>query len=433
VPARDRKNTQRERLLAGMLAAANHDGYDDATVSNVTARAGVSRPTFYRYFTDRDDCFLALHRDIAARLIDHVGEAVAHAQPEHALGATVRALIALADSEPDRAYFLSSTALAGGPRALEERERVIGQITVIAETSYSALPRARPAPDLPAEAVIGAAQRLIARGLRRGERDFAPLEQALSDWLGRYERPAGQHRWRTLKPGPNPEPLLRLPGPLDGGPSARAGRSRVSRGGGERARKQRWRILTATADSAAQRGFAATTVSEIMARARFDRRVFYEHFRDKQQAFLAVHELAFEQTMSIAAGAYLSARQLPERVWRGIRAASQFQAAYPAIAHVGYLESHALGPPAIQRADDSSRAFAILLHTASERTRRPQDLPVAEAIGAAIFEIARNQVRLDRARDLPRYAFHATYICLAPLLGAAAANEFLDAKVNNAC
>ena len=54
-----RKATQRERLLTGMIAAAVRDGYADANVSAVIAEAGVSRPTFYDYFVDSDDCFLA--------------------------------------------------------------------------------------------------------------------------------------------------------------------------------------------------------------------------------------------------------------------------------------------------------------------------------------------------------------------------------------
>src|ERR1700679_1120423 len=55
-----RKGTQRERLLDGMLLAAVRRGYAGANVAQVIAQAGVSRPTFYEYFADRDDCFLAV-------------------------------------------------------------------------------------------------------------------------------------------------------------------------------------------------------------------------------------------------------------------------------------------------------------------------------------------------------------------------------------
>ncbi|MGO9762078.1 MAG: TetR/AcrR family transcriptional regulator, partial [Solirubrobacteraceae bacterium] len=50
-----RKPSQRQRLLEGMVATANRDGYAGANVSAVIAEAGVSRPTFYEHFEDRDD------------------------------------------------------------------------------------------------------------------------------------------------------------------------------------------------------------------------------------------------------------------------------------------------------------------------------------------------------------------------------------------
>ena len=50
-----RKRTQRERIVNGMIAAANRDGYAGANVSAVIEQAGVSRPTFYDYFADRDE------------------------------------------------------------------------------------------------------------------------------------------------------------------------------------------------------------------------------------------------------------------------------------------------------------------------------------------------------------------------------------------
>ncbi|HXM87565.1 MAG TPA: TetR/AcrR family transcriptional regulator, partial [Solirubrobacteraceae bacterium] len=57
--SKGQKSTQRERLVHGMVEAANVGGYASANVSAVIANAGVSRPTFYEYFVDRDDCFVA--------------------------------------------------------------------------------------------------------------------------------------------------------------------------------------------------------------------------------------------------------------------------------------------------------------------------------------------------------------------------------------
>ena len=81
-----RKSTQRERIINGMIAAANRDGYAGANVTGVITQAGVSRPTFYDYFADRDDCFLAAISDSHQRLAGRIREAIAGQPAEMAIG-----------------------------------------------------------------------------------------------------------------------------------------------------------------------------------------------------------------------------------------------------------------------------------------------------------------------------------------------------------
>ena len=57
---------QRERLLVGMRIAVNDVGYQALTVEDVLGHAVTSRPTFYIYFKDKEDCFLAAF-DVAAQ------------------------------------------------------------------------------------------------------------------------------------------------------------------------------------------------------------------------------------------------------------------------------------------------------------------------------------------------------------------------------
>src|SRR5450759_2865899 len=86
-----RKATQRERLLNGMFSAANREGYAGANVSEVIAEAGVSRPTFYDYFEDRDDCFVAAVTDVQGDLLREVQGSVASGPPERALASALEA------------------------------------------------------------------------------------------------------------------------------------------------------------------------------------------------------------------------------------------------------------------------------------------------------------------------------------------------------
>src|ERR1700730_10012266 len=87
-----RKSTQRERLIAGMVTVAIREGYSGASVSAVTSEAKVSKPTFYEYFQDRDDCFVAALADVQDRLLSEVRSALTGIDPQSALTTAVRAL-----------------------------------------------------------------------------------------------------------------------------------------------------------------------------------------------------------------------------------------------------------------------------------------------------------------------------------------------------
>jgi AcrR family transcriptional regulator len=163
-----------------------------------------------------------------------------------------------------------------------------------------------------------------------------------------------------------------------------------------------------------------------------DRRVFYKHFRDKQQAFLAIHELAIHQVMTLAASAFFSATTWPDRVWEAMRATTQFEAAHSIVTHIGHVESHAVGAPAIQRIDDSRAAFTIFLQEGSQLTSTTPSRIAMEAIAGAVFEIGYHQVRHGHNNELSQLAPLAVYLVLAPFMGPAAATEFIDEKLDEA-
>src|SRR6478672_8439464 len=53
---------QRDRLLAAAASAIAEQGYAALVVGDITARAQVSRATFYKLFEDKHDCVLAGQR-----------------------------------------------------------------------------------------------------------------------------------------------------------------------------------------------------------------------------------------------------------------------------------------------------------------------------------------------------------------------------------
>jgi AcrR family transcriptional regulator len=135
MPRNDRKQTQRDRLLAGMVSVANRDGYAQTNVSAVIAQAGVSRPTFYDYFSDKEDCFLAALEKTQTRVLELITARLGTETPARAMQAAIEAIIAFAATDPGPARFLISEAMAGGPRSLRARDDGIARIEeLIADT-----------------------------------------------------------------------------------------------------------------------------------------------------------------------------------------------------------------------------------------------------------------------------------------------------------
>jgi AcrR family transcriptional regulator len=414
-----------------MIAAAHRNGYAGASVSQVIAHAGVSRPTFYEYFTDKDDCFIAAHRELSQLLIWEIRRAVNSEPPEQAVQAAIRALIKLSEEYPDRAGLLANEAMAAGWRGLDERDRLIDGIAEVVEYARAQASPQAPTPDLPIQLVFGAGRWLLAPPLRRGERDLSVLQEDFIAWVESYKMPTGEHRWHTLNPGPEIPPSPHVSQiSMHPPPPIPPGRSKLSKS--EIARNQRERIMYATAKEAAAKGYNLTTIADITATAGVDRRVFYNHFHDKQQAFLAVHELGVQQLMALSASAFFTADTWPERVWEAMRAASQFQTTHPIVTHIALVESHAVGASAIQRIDDSRAAFTLFLQEGNQQTERPASRTAMEAIAGAVFEICYQLARRGHSDYMSRLTCNGVYVVIAPFIGPAAANEFVDAKMREA-
>ncbi|MGA7704582.1 MAG: TetR/AcrR family transcriptional regulator [Solirubrobacteraceae bacterium] len=430
-PRTDRRSTQRERLIAAMVMAARRHGYAGATVSEVIERAGVSRPTFYEYFEDRDACFIATHRELAALFIAQIRETVEAAPPEQAVQAGIRRFVELAEEHPNGASFLCDSTMAGGWGALDARDHMIDEVAHIIER---ALDQAQPealTPDVPIPVVLGAVRWLLAPLLRTGDPGLSELADGLTRWVESYSSPHRRHRWRTLEPGPELPPSPheshispRPPPPIP------SGRSKLSKA--EIARNQRERIMYATAEVAAAKGYTVTTIADITEMASVDRRVFYKHFRDKQQAFLAVHELCIQQIMAVTATAFFSVKEWPERAWASMHACTQFQANHYLVTHIALIESHAVGAPAVQRVDDSRTVFTIFFQEGNQYLSAPAPSTTMEATLGAIFEIFYRQARRDESETMTRLTPTGTFLMLAPFLGPQAANEFIDGKLREA-
>lgn len=68
-------------------------------------------------------------------------------------------------------------------------------------------------------------------------------------------------------------------------------------------RSQRQRIIDATIESCAEKTYAATTITDIVGRARISRTTFYKHFEDKRACFDATIDYCVEELREVAVSA----------------------------------------------------------------------------------------------------------------------------------
>ena len=107
---------QRGRILVAMAEAVAEQGYSAVSVSDVVARAGVSRATFYEQFSDREDCFLAAF-DTAVALVLGGLDIPSGPQPAAFSDLLAAYLASIADNEAfSRVFLIDIYAVPAGSR-----------------------------------------------------------------------------------------------------------------------------------------------------------------------------------------------------------------------------------------------------------------------------------------------------------------------------
>jgi len=413
-------------MLDAITHLAASGGYSDVTVGQVIAAAGVSRPTFYSCFDDREQCFAAALAPVAQQLLGGIREAVAGGPPQRALHTAVQALLAHARAEPAQTRLLVSDTLTGGRELRDARDRLIDDAAAIVERAHARLPADAAAPALPARLVLGAACRMLASRAGGAAQGPSELAEGLRGWIEAYEQPVAVERWLALAelaPAPRSPFLpiaLRAPRPTAEG-GARKSEGALA--------EQTWlRIVFATAEVIRREGGSSATVAQITNAAGVDARAFYRLFPSKQHALAAAGELLFRHTIAAAAGAFVSGETWPERVWEAARALVQFADENPTLTYVALIESCGTESGDGQRVQDLALAFTVFLLEGELSPARSSDGTselVLEAISMGVVELCYRHVREHGSGSLSSLLGQIVFISLAPFLGASQAGDFV--------
>src|SRR5262245_26402169 len=194
------------------------------------------------------------------------------------------------------------------------------------------------------------------------------------------------------------------------------------------AASQRKRIIEAMVAAVAQRGYAATRVVDVIARAGVSRRTFYELFRDKEQCFLAAYDEVFGRLVADTSDAFESAagQAWSERIRAAMTALLVGLADDPAAARFSIVEVFVVGARAVARRDAALRRLGDLVDAG--RSESSLELPgiTGKAIIGGINELLYADIRAGAAAELPSRLPDIIFWITEPFLGIAGAGRERD-------
>jgi AcrR family transcriptional regulator len=111
----------RERLVAAAVDLFTEQGYDATTVAQIAERAGVTKSTFFRHFSDKRELLVAGQETLSRLLVEGISEASANATPLDAVAVGLqRASSAMGQASRDLAPRLKDAVAAS--TELQERD-----------------------------------------------------------------------------------------------------------------------------------------------------------------------------------------------------------------------------------------------------------------------------------------------------------------------
>ena len=180
---------------------------------------------------------------------------------------------------------------------------------------------------------------------------------------------------------------------------------------------QRLRLVRAMAEVMAEKGYARTSVADILGRARVSRETFYELFDSKQDCFMRAFEQAYAHILDAvspsAAGAASADATPADRFARIFRDYLEALALEPEIARVFLIEVYAAGPEAIRRRLELQAGLAAALGALVGGS--DDDRFAVEALLAAIVQLVTARIAVGDIEGLR--GLHAPVVALAGRLG----------------
>jgi AcrR family transcriptional regulator len=140
------------------------------------------------------------------------------------------------------------------------------------------------------------------------------------------------------------------------------------------------------AAAVSEKGYAASTIADIVAHARVSKRTFYEHFADKEECLMALYADACDQLMTVLRTAGSADQAWRERVRVAVTAYLSAMESLPAVNRMLLVEMQAAGPRAYRLRQEKQRQLADTLVAIVEEGRpaNPEIPPLSPAMAIAL-------------------------------------------------
>jgi AcrR family transcriptional regulator len=192
---------------------------------------------------------------------------------------------------------------------------------------------------------------------------------------------------------------------------------------------QRERMLLATAELVAERGYRRTTIELIAKTARVALTTFYEHFESKEECFLA----AFDENIAAAAEVFAELVD-PELDWTeqvstGLEVFLEMVATETPRATLCLVESQAAGPAALARYQGMLERVAPKLREGRALNPRSARLPegLEVALAGGIAWLVHQRLVAGEAAEIKALLPEMLQIALTPYVGEVEAGRAADA------
>jgi AcrR family transcriptional regulator len=400
MPRDEARRNQRERLFAAMVAVTAERGYADTSVSDLVEVSGISSRSFYQHFADKEECFLATMEVILANLHRLVlGELEGEGSIEQRAQGAARALIDNLQSEPETTRLWLVESFCAGERAQGRVNLAFDALAAQLQKLYAGIDKGEMPEDL-TRAILGGVVGVVYNRMANGRAEEIPeVATAMQDWVLGFPVP----------PGPLRPKVRRRRGNGGNGPPPFA------------AHVPSERLLRAFAEVVAEKGYAETWIADVAARAAVSQATLYSHFSGKEDLLNAALDSSGAQMIAATLPAVRRSPEWPRAMKVAAETLCAFFAAEPAFARLREVEVFSAGPAAVRMRDRTGHELHAMVTRLAPEAPEGLDSLRVEATLAAIHAMLYRWIISRGTESIPDVAPTATYLALAPWLGAEAA------------